>query len=529
MNKKLLFSTAIASFFITSVFGARIYVDASATTGLNNGTSWANAYTDLDTALTNSFIGDEIWVKAGAYKPSSTNGFDIPSGIKVYGSFDGTESTIDDRDFTANTTTLNGDIGTVGVDTDNANHVVILTNVNTNTRLDGFRIINGYANNVSNGSKGGGLYNLNGSPTISNCTFISNFSQDFGGAIVSESGNIRIEDCSVNNNTSVDLGGGIYLSQSGTAIILRTKIYNNICTLGSGGGISSGNGVSALTMDRCEISGNTAQDFGGASTIGDDTDFNIYNSVILGNISDSNTIYMSTTFNTGSHNIVNCTFSGNKVENSSSASTTIRVNTDTNIYNSIFWDNDSVAEIYRVGAGVADPTVDYCNIEGGYATGSNNLNQDPMFDNPGSTLFVPFSLNDGYSYIIDQSSPSVNTGDNSRVLAPFNLDFDGNTRIIDTTIDMGAYEYVALSINDAQSEKGFVYFNKATEKILLENLIGFEGTNEIKLYNSLGSLLLQHQNNTNEFDVASLNSGIYIFSIKNKTNEKLYTQKIILY
>ena len=318
MKLKYLYLIAFATCFISTSLSAQIYVDISAT-GANNGSSWTNAYTNIETALVNSLIGDEIWVKAGVYKPNTSSGFDIPSGIKVYGSFDGTESNVNDRNLTANLTTLNGDIGTVGVDTDNANHVVFMSNVNTQTRLDGFRIINGYANNVSNGSKGGGLYNLNGSPTIANCTFISNYSKDFGGAIVSEGGTIKIEDCSINNNSSVDIGGGVYLSQSGTAIILRTKIFNNTCTLGSGGGISSGNGVSSLIMDRCEISGNTAQDFGGAITIGDDTDFSIYNSVIIGNISDSNTLYMSTTFNTGTNTIVNCTFSGNKVENTTTA------------------------------------------------------------------------------------------------------------------------------------------------------------------------------------------------------------------
>ncbi|MBU2922187.1 T9SS type A sorting domain-containing protein [Winogradskyella psychrotolerans] len=530
MKIKLLLLTVFAFICVTSICSAQIYVDNSAS-GSNNGSSWTNAYTDIETALINSIIGDQIWVKSGIYKPSTSNGFNIPSGVKLYGSFDGTESNVNERDIAANLTTLNGDIGTVGIDTDNTNHVVYMSNVNTQTRLDGFRIINGYANNVSNGSKGGGLYNLNGSPTIANCTFISNYSKDFGGAIVSESGNIKIEDCSINNNTSVDIGGGIYLSQSGTAIILRTKIYNNTCTLGSGGGISTGNGVTSLIMDRCEISGNTAQDFGGAATIGDDTDFNLYNSVILGNISASNTVYMHTTFNTGNHNIVNCTFSGNKVENSSAASTTIRFSTNSNIYNSIFWDNNSVAEIYRVGAGVSDPTVDYCNVEGGFATGSNNINQDPLFVSPGSSLFAPFSLNDGYDYNTNSSSTSINAGNNSNLLSSFNLDYNGNARVIDTTVDLGAFEAdTELSLEDTfLTETGLVYYNKIEKKISLDNLINFEGINKVSLYDISGKSVLIQNTNKNEIQVNQFKSGIYFITVENAVNKRFHTQKIIVF
>jgi hypothetical protein len=511
MKIKLLFITAFIIIFSNSALSAQIYVDNSAS-GSNNGSSWANAYTDIETALLNSIIGDQIWVKSGVYKPSTSNGFNIPSGVKLYGSFDGTESNINERDISTNLTTLNGDIGAVGVDTDNANHVVFMSNVNNQTRLDGFRIINGYANNVSNGSKGGGLYNLNGSPKIANCTFISNYSADFGGALVSEGGNIEIEDCSVNNNTAVDIGGGIYLSQSGTAIIRRTKIFRNTCSLGSGGGISSGNGVSSLIMDRCEISGNTAQDFGGASTIGDDTDFRIYNSVILGNISDSNTIYMSTTFNTGSHKIINCTFSGNKVENTSSASTTIRVNTDTDIYNSIFWDNDSVAEIYRVGAGVADPNVDYCNVEGGFATGSNNINQDPLFTSPGATIFAPFSLDDGYDYNIDVSSPCINAGDNTNLLSTFNLDYNGNPRVIDTTVDIGAFENGALSVDDYNINSVKLYPNPTSDYLYIKSEFIISSIQFLDLNGrqiNINDFILENS----KIDLSNLSAGFYLINI----------------
>ncbi len=142
------------------------YVNPSAS-GANNGTTWANAYTDLQSALVDSDLGnlDQIWVAAGTYYPSvrtnpslaRTESFVLKNGVEMYGGFDGTESALEDRDWEANTTILSGDIGTTSDSSDNCYHVVTASGVNDLTLLDGFTITGGNADG-QNHQIGAGLW-----------------------------------------------------------------------------------------------------------------------------------------------------------------------------------------------------------------------------------------------------------------------------------------------------------------------------------------------------------------------------------
>ncbi|MEM6298236.1 MAG: hypothetical protein AAF740_06050, partial [Bacteroidota bacterium] len=98
--------------------------------GSGSGTSFSDAFGDLEQALSVATAGDKIYVATGTYKPSqqynSNTGatstanvrlrtFKIPDGVEVYGSFSGAESgtidqsVLDGRNFTANETILSGD------------------------------------------------------------------------------------------------------------------------------------------------------------------------------------------------------------------------------------------------------------------------------------------------------------------------------------------------------------------------------------------------------------------------------------
>jgi hypothetical protein len=140
-----------------------IYVRAAAS-GANDGTSWTDAFTDLQAALAAAVASDEIWVAAGTYRPTATTdriaSFALKNGVGIYGGFAGTETMRSQRNTAANVTILSGDLGTVGDATDNSYHVVTSDGTVTATGiLDGFTITAGRADGPGDPTdRGAGAY-----------------------------------------------------------------------------------------------------------------------------------------------------------------------------------------------------------------------------------------------------------------------------------------------------------------------------------------------------------------------------------
>jgi len=267
------------------------FVDSDAT-GLNNGTSWADAYVNLQSALTISVSGDSIWVAEGTYYPTATTTrtiyFTIPSGVKVRGGFDPDNgaTTWATRDWVAYITTLSGDIGVVGTNTDNSYHVVYLSNVTAITTLDGFTITKGYADGTSGTLYyGGGIYNIassgnTSSPSLYNCILTANYAPSItysgsgGGMYSTTSGgtvNPYLNNCTFLSNTAYSAGGGMLSSANGgtsSPVFIECTFQSNSLTggYGSGGGLylgTSSGGTCTSVISGCDFITNTTYERSG--------------------------------------------------------------------------------------------------------------------------------------------------------------------------------------------------------------------------------------------------------------------------
>ncbi len=237
-----------------SVYSGTVYVNALAT-GNNTGTSWANAFVDLQSALDaarNCSVITQIWVAAGTYYPTATTdrtiSFSMVNGVAIYGGFPNTGTpTLAQRNLATNTTILSGDIGTLNNTTDNSYHVISNPAGVSNTAiLDGFVITKGNANGSGTNTTGGGMINNSGtspslcSPKIDNCIFSNNVASANGGAVfnsaVGGNSNPVFTNCAFQNNSAVN-GGAVY-SDGRTSGTSSPAFIN--CTFDSNTGSTNG-------------------------------------------------------------------------------------------------------------------------------------------------------------------------------------------------------------------------------------------------------------------------------------------------
>jgi hypothetical protein len=196
-----------------------------ATSG-GNGSSWSNAFAEPQQALPANTCNDlfDVYVAKGTYTPAAANvnfSFEIPSGMRIYGGFAGTEKSINQRNLalihSTNKTTLSGDLN--GNDTafnftinrgENSNYPVRITG--SNVVFDGFKV-------SGSSAFGAGILSNGTNATIKNSRVIDNTNfglNIFGG------GNATIANCSIMGNNSL----GINIGNS-TASIKESLIANN--------------------------------------------------------------------------------------------------------------------------------------------------------------------------------------------------------------------------------------------------------------------------------------------------------------
>lgn len=244
-----------------------IHVDQSVSGGANNGTSWSNAYTSLQTALTSAVAGDAVYVAKGTYRPDDGSGlrtatFQLKSGVSLIGGFAGHGAPNPyARNITGTPSVLSGDIGNPGLKNDNSYHVLNGSGVNSSAVLDGFTIVDGNATGTAPNDVGGALYVSGGSPTIRACRFTNNSAVASGGAVQLVSSNgPHFSDCSfIGNETTSGNGAGVYAFSS-TVTFTGSSFVDNYASV-SGGGLSTIAGTLSLTA--CSFLDNSALIQGG--------------------------------------------------------------------------------------------------------------------------------------------------------------------------------------------------------------------------------------------------------------------------
>ncbi|HOY33143.1 MAG TPA: choice-of-anchor Q domain-containing protein [Bacteroidales bacterium] len=284
--KKVLFLLLVLS--SCTVYPSVVYVNQAAT-GLNNGTSWANAYTDLEMALLLAVSGDEVWVAKGTYYTSSTNdrgsSFVINNGVKLYGNFFGNETNINQRvdlipnelgSDRTNETILSGDIGTLNDSTDNANHVIFAIDNTLPIIINGVKVVCGNAIQTPYKGKGGGIYMENvGNVTLQNIIVAHSTATagnegkgagiyaETAAAFILENSTVRrnwlIDDPAVSGSSSYS-GGGIYVNcpviQIANSFIDNNKILSSRSNSTiNGGGLYIVNNLS-LTISNTDFKNN---------------------------------------------------------------------------------------------------------------------------------------------------------------------------------------------------------------------------------------------------------------------------------
>ena len=242
-----------------------VYVDQSAK-GKNDGSSWSNAFRDLNDALAIKAPISQVWVAAGTYYPGRVRSasFVMPGSVEVLGGFSGTEEFSSERDFSKNITILSGDIGLSGDSSDNSYHVIVALD---GAQIDGFIIKDGNAseNFTDDRGFGAGLWAEHSSFKVSNCEFSNHWAFQGGGAVWLSDANATFNNCSFKSNKAGPTGDGGAIKARDTTVFLNyCKFSQNFGPYG-GGAIMHESG--RFVANNSNFSSNTNSYFNGGGAL----------------------------------------------------------------------------------------------------------------------------------------------------------------------------------------------------------------------------------------------------------------------
>ncbi len=421
-----------------------LYVAAIAS-GANDGSSWEDAITDLQDALSASFTGDRILIAQGVYLPSElvlrSSTFAIPAGVQLYGGFAGPGAPVPDARRVAEfQTILSGDLA--GNDesefsnrADNVYNVVTCVNNGDTVVIDGLTIRGGNANGSTLPRDAGGAIRIaNASPTIRNCVIEDSSAFFGGGAECFNGGDAKFVDCRFLGNRSMFRGGGLHVNSSSPSAEGCDFVGNSA---GNSGGGARFTGSPNASLSRCRFLGNDAQ-FGGGLVF-DNTTGTLDNCLFSGNSAEETSGAMHNWFSFPTIN--QCAFVSNSagLEGGGLYNLTSSVAT---LNGCILWNNrdqngTSASSQIALQDTAGDPVVSYSMVQGGWLGGIGNISGDPLFLDPDGPDNVYGTSDDSAGLF--KRSPCINAGDPGTIFA--GADLGGRARIMCGLVDMGPEEF----------------------------------------------------------------------------------------
>ena len=368
---------------------AIFYVDLNAA-GRNDGSSFLNAFTDLQSALAIAGNGDQIFVAAGTYTPTDSTdrdiSFVIPNGVEVYGGFSGNETQLNQRNIEQNITILSGNIGSNAAD-DNSHHVVDISNTSASTVLNGFTIADGRADQANNAGT----------------------NREDGAGIFGNNTNARLSNLVITNNTALDDGGGLFLGGSSNAGVNAIIFLDNTASDNGGAIYISGNNNSVAISNNLFV-GN--QSTGGGAIHTDEIDIlNVVNNTFFDNQGGVADAIFDETFVTNENRSI-----GNNIFADSAVNPNQQVFFSDTTSTGTITINNNLIQGTSILPGVGD-----------VIGGGNLINIDPLFIDPANNDFR-----------LQSASPGVDAGDSSFIGTP--NDLAENPRISGSAVDIGALE-----------------------------------------------------------------------------------------
>ncbi len=471
--------------------------------GNNSGISWADAYTSLQSALDAASNGNQIWVAAGIYYPTEDSNdrqatFQIINDVAVYGGFNGSETLLEDRNWRNNNTILSGDINHDNDLNGNSYSVVTGSGTISTAILDGFTITGGNADHdqsqteIPNDRAGGGIFNYkDGSPTLRNLIVSGNYAFFDGGGILNyDNCSPVISNVVFANNKSTSYGGGMNNYGNSSPLLTNVIFRNN--SSASGGGMACRN-LSNPILVNVVFYNDSAYQGGG-----------IYN-------------------DNSKPKLINVTITRNSASTDGGGGIYNFLDAFPDLVNVIIWDNKGGEIINKF----AKAKIHYSLIAGGCPSDVNCdtntiIDEDPKFEN-----------GEAGNFHLIKGSPAIDKGDPNTDISLFPggpvspTDADGNIRISDSNIDIGAYEFTGITNVETINAhlKKFVLEQNFPNPFNPETKIQFTLPQSsfvtLQVFNFLGesvSILVSKKLNAGfyeyDWDASNSTSGIYYYQLK---------------